>query len=390
MKIVADENIPFVAEAFASLGDVVTRPGRHISRADLVDAEVLLVRSITPVNANLLDGTRVKYVATATIGMDHLDTAYLEKAGISCCSAPGSNADSVADWFVAAVLTAAQRLEMSLAGSTLGVIGCGNVGSRVVRRAQGLGLTVLENDPPLARTTGDPRYRPLEDLLGADMITMHTPLTRGGTDPSYHLVDASVLERLRPEAVLVNAGRGPCVDGIALKTALGRRRLRAALLDVWENEPVIEPDLLGLVSVATPHIAGYSYDGKVRGVWMIYEQICRWLNVPPTWNPSSVLPPPDVVVLDLDGRGRKEQDVLHEAATAVYPVSEDDDRLRTAIAGAPPSDLGKAFDRLRKEYPRRREFSLTTVRLRNGSARLAAALEGIGFRVEMISTQEDK
>lgn len=381
MKIVADENIPFVREAFGCVGDVVTLPGRAITNADLGGCQVLLVRSVTKVNAALLDGTSVRYVATATIGTDHLDAAYLDAAGIRYASAPGSNAASVADWFTAALLTTAQRLGLTLEGRSIGVIGCGNVGSRVLARARALGMRVLENDPPLARKSGDPRFRAIDELYGCEVITVHTPLTRSGPDPTWHLVNGEFLNRLRPDTILINSARGGCVDSEALKSALKAGTLRAALLDVWEHEPTIDWELLDLVQIGTPHIAGYAYDGKVRGTLMIYRQVCDWLGVKAEWDSATVLPPPDVAEVTVDAAGRKDEDVIREAVLAVYPLSRDDAALRTVAAMPNMRERAEGFDRLRKQYPRRREMALTGVHLKNGDPGLEEKLRGLTFQM---------
>lgn len=381
MLIVIDENIPFGSEAFSTLGEVVTRPGREISRADVKNAEVLCVRSVTRVDAELLEGTAVRYVATATIGTDHLDTAYLDQAGIRYCSAPGCNANSVADYITVALLAVAEKQGTDLEGKTIGVVGCGNVGSRVVKRCSAMGMKVIENDPPLARRTGDPRYLPLERVFEADYISMHTPLTNEGEDATYHLVDETFLGRMRPEAVLLNTSRGAVVDGLALKNALLQKRIAGAMLDVWENEPTVDLELVDLVFPATPHIAGYSLEGKTNGTRMIYQEVCRWLSRKPDWNLEPLLPNVQFPILDLDAGDKCDESVLREAVYKVYPIQNDDKALRTSVEDDDRKSRGKTFDLLRKCYPHRREFSLTTVRLRGGTAKLAEKFRGITFQV---------
>jgi len=381
VKIVVDENIPYGREAFSSLGEVVLRAGRAISREDLGDADLLCVRSVTKVNAALLDGTPVRFVASATIGTDHLDREYLERAGIHYCNAPGCNADSVADYVTAALLAVAEIQGAKLEGKSIGVIGCGNVGSRVVRRARVIGMTVLENDPPLARQSGDPRYRPLQDLFGADYLTLHTPLTHEGQDATFHLAGESFLRKMRPEAILLNTSRGAVADGAALKEALREDRLGGAVLDVWEGEPEVDVALAERVEIATPHIAGYSLEGKTNGTLQIYRQACAWLGIEPIWSVEPLLPEPDVPVIEMDAEGRSDEELLRAAVFQVYPIRRDDAALRAALRQADAAARGRAFDRLRKEYPRRREFSRTTVRLRHASPALAEKFRGITFRV---------
>jgi erythronate-4-phosphate dehydrogenase len=382
MKIIIDENMPYAREAFSTLGEVVSMAGRAITADDARDATVLAVRSMTQLKAPLLTGSSVRYVGTATIGTDHMDLPWLDSVGIRHCSAPGCNADSVADYVTATLLHVAERRGVTLEGKTLGVVGCGNVGSRVVRRGQALGMRVLENDPPLARQTGDPRYRPLEALFEADYITFHTPLTRQGEDATWHLADAAFFARMRPNAVFMNAGRGSVADGAALLTVLEQKRIAGAALDVWEGEPKISVELAQRVFIATPHIAGHSFDGKVNGTVQVYRQIAEWLGVEPTWTTEGLLPPPDVPRLELDAAGRPDEDVLREAVQAVYPIQRDDAALRQSLELPSEAERAAAFDRLRKDYPYRREFSGTTVALKNASPQLIEKFRGLTFRVE--------
>lgn len=382
MKIIIDENMPYAREAFSTLGEVVSMAGRAITADDARDATVLAVRSMTQLKAPLLAGSAVRYVGTATIGTDHMDLPWLDSVGIRHCSAPGCNADSVADYVTATLLHVAERQDTTLEGKTLGVVGCGNVGSRVVRRGRALGMRVLENDPPLARQTGDPRYRPLEELFEADYITFHTPLTREGEDATWHLADAAFFARMRPDAVFMNAGRGSVADGAALLAALCEKRIAGAALDVWEGEPKVSVELARRVFIATPHIAGHSFDGKVNGTVQVYRQIAEWLGVEPTWTTEGLLPPPDVPRLELDAAGRADEDVLREAVRAVYPILRDDAALRQSLELPGEAERAAAFDRLRKDYPYRREFSGTTVVLKNASPQLIEKFRGLTFQVE--------
>ena len=382
MLTVADSNNPFAAEAFSAFGEVRLLPHGEITREVLKDADILACRSTIKVNADLLDGTAVKYVGTATIGTDHLDTAYLDARGIRHCNAPGCNADSVADYTTAALLLAGQRLGITLEGKTLGVIGCGNVGSRVVKRAQALGMTVMENDPPLARKTGDTRYRPLGELLGADFITLHTPLTKEGEDKTYHLIDENFFTHLRPGAIFINAARGAVVDTAALMSALAKQRIAAALLDVWEGEPSPDPALLAKVLLGTPHIAGHSFEGKVNGTMGIYRQVCEWVGATPTFDPTPLLPPTEVATLALDCANRTDEDVIRRAVFAVYPILEDDARYRESQKADDSKIRATGFSALRNMYPGRREFRWTTLSLKNASPTLVAKLRGLTFQTQ--------
>lgn len=337
MKIVADPNIPFVREAFGALGEITFAPGREIRPATVRDADILLVRSVTPVNAALLDGSRVKFVATATIGTDHIDTGYISLKGIGFASAAGSNANSVAEYVVAALLELAHRHKFRLREKTLGVIGVGNIGSRVVRYAQALGMRVVQNDPPRQRAEHLPDFVALDELIvKADIVTLHVPLD----DSTHHLLQHDNLRSF----ILLNTARGPVVDNKVLLKAIDGERIGAVVLDVWENEPNISPELLDVVEIGTPHIAGYSLDGKVNGVRMIYEAASRHFDIAPVWQPA--LPPVPLIPASVN-RGEDAEDALRRIVRHFYDI--------TAAAAVLRANV-RDFDKLRAEYPVRREF----------------------------------
>jgi erythronate-4-phosphate dehydrogenase len=378
MKIVADENIPCVAEAFASLGEVTLRPGRAMTTGDVRDADLLLVRSVTRVGADLLDGSRVRFVGSATIGFDHVDLDYLQARGIGFATAPGSNATSAAEYVVSALLVLGERKGFGLAGMRVGIVGCGNVGSRVRDRLTALGMQCLVNDPPLQAQGGHDAYVGLEAMLDCDVITFHVPFTRDGDWPTWHLADRGFLERLKPGAVLINTARGAVMDNVALDALLAERHDLSVVLDVWEGEPAISCDLLEKVDIGTPHIAGYSLDGKLRGTEMIYRAACEHLARPAEWRPGNALPERPVLEL------REVVDpaaALRQVVCFAYDVREDDARLREVLR-LPGEARAVYFDRLRKEYPVRREFPETVIRLPHGNDRLATVLEALGFAVE--------
>lgn len=360
VRIVADENIPYVIDAFSTLGDVATVHGRTVTTNVLEDAEILLVRSVTKVNEDLLANTAVRFVATATIGLDHIDQEYLRSRGIALASAPGSNADSVAEYVTAALLSLGARHGLTLAGMTAGVIGVGNVGSRVAGKLSALGMTVLKNDPPLRRQTGDTSFLPIGRLLGADVITVHVPLAHDGPDATYHLIDADFLAKLKPGTILLNTSRGGVAHTQALLDYAAKKDRGPIVLDVWENEPAICAALLDRVDLGTPHIAGYSFDGKVRGCQMIYDAACRFLGVEPSWDSRAQLPPPPHPRIDLPQAGTSEDDMLRRAVLTVYDIEADDARLRRMLS-MQEADRGPHFDQLRKDYPVRREFTNTTI-----------------------------
>lgn len=382
MKIVADQNIPFVKECFSSIGDVHLCSGRQLIAAQAADADILLVRSVTKVNEALLAGSRVRLVATATIGVEHVDTAYLAAHGIGFASAPGSNANSVAEYIVAALLALGKKYQFTLAGKSIGIVGVGNVGSRVACKCAAMEMTVLLNDPPLARQTGDARYRPLAELCGCDFVTFHTPLTQEGPDKSYHLADAAFFAAIKKGAFFLNTSRGGVHDTAALKQAMAAGTLGGVVLDVWENEPNIDPDLLRKVDLSTPHIAGYSFDGKVAGLLMIYRAACAHFGLTPTHTEADFLPPPKVPHIHIArqplaaGLDR----IIHDTVQQVYVLHRDDFNTREILT-VPESERGVFFDRLRKDYPERREFQNTVVTVPSGQTQLADTLGGIGFQV---------
>ena len=409
MKIVVDENIPCAEQLFGGLGSVVYTAGRSVSPEVVADAEVLLVRSVTAVGADLLEGSAVRFVGTATIGTDHIDLAYLAGRGITFADAAGSNSNSVAEYVIVALLVIAERAGLDLAGKSIGVIGVGNVGSKVKAKAAALGLRVLANDPPLQRETNDPDFVSLDTVLDeADIVTCHVPLTRKGLDPTWHLLDRERLGRLGPERILLNTARGGVVDNVALKEALQKNRLGPTVLDVWEGEPNIDVGLLGEVGLGTPHIAGYSLDGKVNGTVMLYEAVCEFLGEPAERTTSStqgrtseagrrdthalaarkhatrttaeLLGEAPVPRIELDSSSGSEQELLRRAMTGIYDIEGDDRDLR-GLAKQGADGRGKYFDRLRKEYGVRREAAHTQVRLAPYRAGLAEKLRALGFPV---------
>ncbi|MHC4616520.1 MAG: 4-phosphoerythronate dehydrogenase [Planctomycetota bacterium] len=380
MKIIADENIPFVAECFATIGEVTTFAGRQIGPGVIGDADVLVVRSITRVDSSLLTGSKVRFVATATIGFEHVDTDYLSKNDIGFASAPGSNANSVAEYIVAALLSVGKKHRIELAGKSIGVIGVGNVGSRVEEKAKALGMKVYLNDPPLQRQTGDRKYLPIEALYGCDFITLHPPLTFEGIDKTFHLADEKFFDLLKPGCVFLNTARGGVTDTGALKAAIKSGKLGGVVLDVWENEPNIDVELLRMVDLSTPHIAGYSLDGKIAGMIMIYEAACMHFGLAPTRTIVDFLPEPPLPRLTAETAANSEQEILHETVQQVYCINRDDFNTRE-IAMVAAEKRGKFFDDLRKNYPVRREFQTTEVVADTVCESLVKKLAGIGFKV---------
>ena len=380
MKIVADTNIPYVAECFSSIGQVQVISGRDINKVVVADADILLVRSITPVFADLLTGSKVRFVATATIGFDHVDVGFLRHNAIGFASAPGSNANSAAEYVIAAILEIAQKHNITLEGKSIGIIGVGNVGSRVMKKCQALGMEVLLNDPPLYRQTDDPRYLQLQELFDCDFITLHTPLTFEGIDKTFHLANENFFNSLKKDYVFINASRGGVVDSKALTDSIQAKYLKAVVLDVWENEPNIDTGLLEMVDIGTPHIAGYSLDGKIAGMIMIYKSVCEYFGIEHEHNASDFLPEPEVKTIELPDSKKMDQELVLDTVRKVYDISRDYANLRQ-ISKEPEQNRGKFFDNLRKNYPVRREFQNTKVKVKDANSSLANKLCGIGFDV---------
>ncbi|HTR82273.1 MAG TPA: 4-phosphoerythronate dehydrogenase [Bacteroidota bacterium] len=380
MRVVVDKKNPLVAEAFEQFGEVRALATREITKETVRDADIIVIRSETKVTKDLLEGSCVKFVATATIGTDHVDLEYLRTRGIGFANAPGSNANSVAEYFVAALLSLAQTKGFSLSGKTLGVVGVGNVGSKIVRNGKALGMRVLLNDPPLARATHDPSYLPLDDLMDADFISLHVPFTKTGPDRTHHLFDKLRLEKMKKGAVLINTARGPVVDGAALKDAIVRGRLGAVVLDVWEGEPVIDVDLLDKIDIGTPHIAGYSFDGKLSAVKMTYTAACNFFGQPVSWTPGQNLPKPAVERIVVDPDNGSPEAILKKIVSQCYDI-ECDSRTLRGIGAVPAEERGWFFKNLRSQYRVRREFFNTTVELPRTRIDLEKALSALGFRI---------
>jgi len=364
LKIIADSALQGVTEAFARFGDLTTLPGRAIDAAAVRDADVLLVRSVTPVTANLIASSRLKFVATATSGFDHLDTAALDAAGIRWAHAPGCNAVAVAEYVAGCLALLAQESGQSLQGKTLGIMGLGQTGSRVAAMADALGMVVHGFDP-FVEETGWQKVPDADALLDCDVLSLHVPLVKGGQYPTHHWLDAKRLARLKPGTWLINACRGAVVDNAALLQHL-QQHDRPVVLDVWENEPAPDLRLLDKVRIATPHIAGYSQAGKQRGLQMIYRAFCLWQGVAAEWQPPA-LPPAGVLAVD---------DVLAAVAQA-SGVQQLDRHFRQAIKA---QDLAMAFDACRRDAASRAEFSAW--QLQCPDADVARVLASLGFSVE--------
>ncbi len=383
LNIVVDANIPFAQEAFAAFGEVQRLPGSAITAAAVQKADVLIVRSVTRVDRALLAHSRVRFVGTATIGTDHIDLEMLQRRGIAFSAAPGSNAESVVEYVLAVLFTLCVRHARPLHRLTVGVVGEGNVGGRLVRRLRALGTQVLICDPPRAREEGPAGFVDLETLLEAcDVVTLHVPLTTTGRDATRHLVGGKALAAMRPHAWIFNTARGSAVDSSALLAGLKQGCPAVAALDVWEGEPAPDPALVAHAALATPHIAGYSFDGKVQGMLDMLRALEKWTGQTARWNAAAALAPApdDAVVLQLPSPALPLEAYLDTLVRQMYDVQADDARMRVLL-GLPREAHAAHFQMLRKTYPRRRRWGLFTLEGPVPEAFAPAIREGLGVQI---------
>ena len=352
MYIVADENIIYAEEAFSQFGDVKLLKGREISNSILRDATALFVRSVTNVNKDLLNGTNVKFAGTATIGTDHVDIDYLKSHGIEFTSAKGCNSFAVTEYVLAAVNYLINKKNKCYNELSIGIIGVGNIGSKLEKLFNALGSKVLLNDPPLKRIINESKYISLEEVLSADVITCHVPLNLTGEDKTYHLIGEKEIAQIKPGTVVINSSRGPVINNNALKTRLITKKDLHAVLDVWENEPSIDLELLDLVDIATPHVAGYSLEGKINGTKMIYDKFCEFLQTEKTWQPGYPVINNDTIARKYNSK----EDMINLLFPFVYDIEEDSNFTKSEILSN-KKETATVFDKLRKSYNLRRELN---------------------------------
>ncbi len=371
MKVIIDDKIPYIKGALEPFGEVIYHAGSKITPQLVKDADALIVRTRTLCNAALLAGSQVRFIATATIGYDHIDTHFCEKNGISWTNAPGCNAGSVEQYIAAALLTWALEKREKLRDKTIGIVGVGNVGTRVANLCNLIGMKVLLNDPPRARREGSGAFTPLDTVLQqADIVTLHVPLNRSGADATFHLADSDFLHAFAGKHLLINSCRGEVSDSRAIKAALDSGLLGAYIADCWENEPEIDLELMQSAFLATPHIAGYSRDGKANGTEMSIRALSRFFQLGiDSWSPTGVEPPAEAVI-QLNGSRRDEESVIAEAVLHTYDIEADSDTLR---------DKPHLFEQQRGDYPVRREFGAYDVVCREVPTIVMEKLSSMGF-----------
>jgi len=374
MKIVIDDKIPYIQGALEPFAEVIYLPGSRTTAEVVRDADVLITRTRTLCSRELLEGSRVKLIATATIGFDHIDIDWCARAGVTWSNAPGCNAESVNQYIASALFSYARRKELTLKGQTIGIIGVGQVGSRIARTCRILGMEVLLNDPPRERAEGSAQFVSLQEICrAADIISFHVPLNLEGQDKTLHMVDPDFCSAVDRTPLLLNTCRGEVFDTGALHEGLGTGQLSGLVLDCWEHEPAIDLGLLAKVDFGTPHIAGYSKDGKAKGTQTSVRAVSRFFGLGiDDWTPPGVEPPENPVI-ELDGAGLSEESVLAAAVLATYEIERDDEALRRHP---------ERFEQLRGDYPVRREFDSYSIDARRVDADTMRKLGQMGFKVQ--------
>ncbi len=373
MKIIIDDKIPYIHGAFEGVAKVIYLPGSKTTPEEARDADAIVTRTRTICNEKLLSGSSVKFIATATIGFDHIDTDYCDVAGIKWTNAPGCNSKSVEQYIASTIMVLAERKNLKLKDLCIGVVGVGNVGSKVARICNLFGMKVLLNDPPRERAEGSEDFVSLKEIMNeADIITLHVPLNLKGEDATFHLGNEMFFSGLKKKPILINSCRGEVVDTLDVKAALKSSQISGFVCDCWENEPDLDLELLGMTEIATPHIAGYSKDGKATGTQMSVQAISQFFGLGlDNWKPTGVEAPANPTI-ELDGSGLTQQEIISKAILATYDIRNDDQTFRKNT---------EKFEQLRGDYPVRREFPAFTIVPENVEEETLDILRKIGFNV---------
>lgn len=373
IKIVADNKIPFLQGVLEPYADIFYLPGREITAAQVKDADALIIRTRTKCNKELLEDSKVRFIATATIGYDHIDTDFCASHNIIWQNASGCNSSSVEQYLLSALLILSARKNFRLADKTIGIIGVGHVGSKVEKVARLMGMNLLLNDPPRERNEHGSCFVSLNQILEeSDIISLHVPLTLSGPDKTFHMTDNNFFNNLGKKVHLINTSRGEIIDEKVLKNAIKSGRVESVVLDVWENEPFIDKELFEMVDIATPHIAGYSLDGKANGTSISIRALSRFfrLNLN-NWVPEHI-PSPSENEIVVDATGKNSQEIISEIILKTYNVLEDDERFRNSIS---------SFEEQREQYPLRREYGAYSLRITNGQKDIITVLRKLGFNI---------
>ncbi|MDR2949447.1 MAG: 4-phosphoerythronate dehydrogenase PdxB [Prevotella sp.] len=370
MNIIADKNIPYLKGVAEQYGNVTYLDGAAFTHEAIKNADTLIVRTVTHFGEAILKNTNVKLICSATIGYDHIDTDYCDAHGITWKNAPGSNSGSVQQYIVSALITIARKKRFDLKDKTIGIIGVGNVGKKVAKACETLGMRVLQNDPPRKEAENGVNFVDLETIMEeADIITFHTPLTKEGKYKTFHLADQSFFSALKKRPIIINSARGGIVDTSDIKEALKDNLMSGAIIDCWENEPQIDHEYMNLVDIATPHIAGYSADGKANATRMSLESIANFYGL--SKDPITAIkePKPYDAIIDLNNYSDS-TNRTYEAILYTYNPLLDFEHLKSSP---------ETFKRLRNEYPLRREYTAYTIR--NVSEREGDVLTQLGFNL---------
>ncbi|NDV95395.1 4-phosphoerythronate dehydrogenase PdxB [Dysgonomonas sp. 521] len=370
MKIIADKNIPYLQGVAEQYGEVTYLDGAAFTHEAIKDADTLIVRTVTRFDETNLKGMNVKLICSATIGYDHIDTEYCDAHGIIWRNAPGCNSGSVQQYIVSALITIARKQGFDLKDKTIGIVGVGNVGKKVAKACEILGMKVLLNDPPRQKAENNNLFVDLDTIINeADIITFHTPLTKEGEYKTYHLADNAFFSSLKRKPIIINSARGAIIDTEAIKKAIKRNEISGAIIDCWENEPLIDLEYMNLADIATPHIAGYSADGKANATRMSLESVADFYGM--NKEPASAIkaPEPDNALIDLNNYSDS-ANRIYGAILYTYNLLSDFNRLKASP---------ETFKRLRNEYPLRREYG--AYKIKNASQEEADLLNDFGFQL---------
>jgi erythronate-4-phosphate dehydrogenase len=369
MKIIIDDKIPFIQGFMEPFAEVIYKKGSTICRKDIIDADALIIRTRTICDKNLLEGTKIKFIASATIGSDHIDSAWCKANGIKWTNAPGCNSGSVMQYIASALMFLTNKYTLELSRLTLGVIGIGNIGSKVVKMGELSGMKVLQNDPPREMKEGKRSFCDLRQVLAqSDIISMHVPLTFTGDHLTYHMAGEDFFSQMKKNSFFINTSRGQICNENALKKAIKNSSLAGCVLDVWETEPNPDPVLLKSIDITTPHIAGYSLDGKYNATVTSLNNLCDYFKINIKLPSSEVLPIPVDSVINISKFHSNAQKALIDVILRTYPISNDSDHLRKNPA---------KFEEMRGNYWPRREYGAYTI---VGEHRIKDKLLQMGFK----------
>ena len=375
VKIAADSKIPFLKGVLEPFADIQYLNPADITHDAVKDKDALIIRTRTHCNSELLEGTNVKFIATATIGFDHIDQDYCREKNIKWINAPGCNSYSVQQYIASVLLTLGYNRNLNLSGLTIGIVGVGNVGSKVEKLAKVLGMNVLLNDPPRARKEGNEKFVTIDELISrSDIITFHVPRIKDGVEKTFHLADEKFFKKFSGSKIVFNTSRGQVIETNSVKNALKNRILDGVVLDVWENEPDIDLELLDLADIATPHVAGYSADGKANGTSVCVRNIASFFNldIDKDWYPDELPSPQNSNEITIDCTGLSDQEIFYKAFISSYDIMNDDNTLRNSV---------DTFEKQRGNYPVRREFPFYKLKTENCRDEIKNKLKEIGFQI---------